>query len=410
MTRARKRSARIGVAWLLLAGFAYLNVDYWRDPPYWRRWWDTMTHLEPDYLNLAPLEEVSGGEGTALPVAGAGERTVGEQALREAERYAAAFDSFALVVVHRGRVQSEWYRQDWTAQRPTQSQSMHKTVVALMVGAAIEDGYIGSVDDPVGRYLAEWSGDRRGRITLRNLLEMSSGLARYEFSLNPFAERAAFRFLFSGERDPVLLATPLAWEPGSRFEYNDVNAALAGRVVERASGRRYAEYLAARLWAPLGNPPARVWLDREGGAAMTACCLLAPAMAWARLGVLLEQEGVIDGRRVLPSAWIGAMITPSARNAGYGLFTWIGAGIDASALPSDTEIRRSEPYAAPDLFMLLGHGGQRVYVSRALDLVVVRLGPFNGYEPLKPGWDNARLFNLVARGLVDAGAPAVEAR
>jgi CubicO group peptidase (beta-lactamase class C family) len=386
---------------LLLAGFAWLNVEYWRDPVFWRRWWDTMTHMQPDYLNLGPLEVVAAGSAPALPVAGSGERSIAADALRAAEAYAARFDSFALIVVHRGRVQSEWYRADWSAARATQSQSMMKTLVALMLGAAIEDGYIRSLEDPVARYVPEWAGDARGAITLRNLLNMSSGLARYEFTVNPFSRSSAFRFLFSAQREPIVLATPLVWEPGSRFEYNDVNAQLAGMIVTRASGRRFAEYLSARLWQPTAGAPAQVWLDAPGGNAMTACCLLARAMDWARVGVMLEHRGRVGDSQVLPAAWIDELTKPSAHHPGYGLFTWIGAGI--AGLPLiDPAYLQSEPFLGGDVFVLSGNGGQRVYVSRALELVVVRLGPFNGYRPLKEGWDNARLFNTVARGILRA--------
>ncbi len=394
----RIRPGRLAAA-LLAAGFLYLGIAYWSDPLYWRRWLDTMTHLQPDYLNLAPLEAVASGTGPALPVAAPAGRSIDAAALRAAEEYAARFDSFALIVVHRGRVQAEWYRPDWSAERLTQSQSMHKTVVALMLGAAIDDGYVGSLDDRIGIYLPEWAADPRGDITIRNLLEMSSGLARYEFSLNPFAGASAFRFLFSSDRDAVMLGTPLEWPPGSRFEYNDVNAQLTGMIVERASGRRYAQYLSARLWHLVGRDSAMVWLDRPGGRAMTACCLLATAMDWARLGQALKDRGMIDGTQVVPAGWIEQMTAPSVRNPGYGLFTWIGAGMRDDALASPESIHQSEPFVAGDVFMLMGHGGQRVYISRALDLVVVRMGPFNGYQPLQPGWDNAWLFNTLARGI-----------
>jgi CubicO group peptidase (beta-lactamase class C family) len=393
----------------LLAGFAYLNVDYWRDPSFWRRWWDTMTHLEPDYLNLAPLEEVPAGTSARLPVARPGQGSIDDAALRAAEAYAARFDSFALIVVHRGQVQSEWYRPDWNDSRWTQSQSMHKTVAALMLGAAIADGHVGAVDDPVGQYITEWQDDPRGAISIRNLLNMSSGLGHYEFSLNPFKAKSAFRFLFSQDRDAIVLGTPLEWEPGTRFDYNDVNAQLVGMIVERASGRRYAEYLSARLWQAVAGAPAQVWLDRPDGGAMTACCLLARAMDWARLGAMLKDRGRVDGVEVFPAAWIEQMTRPFAHNSGYGLFTWLGAGIHEDALGSSAEIRQLEPFVADDVFMLLGHGGQRVYISRSLDLVVVRMGPFSGFEPLKPDWDNAWIFNTVARG-INMPAREVEGR
>lgn len=400
---------------LVLALLVYVGVDYWRDRIFWHRWVDTMTHMSPEYLNLAPLEAVPARPLPPLPSArpastggGQGDEsgaTIDAAALRDVEAYAARFDSFTLIVVHRGRVQTEWYRDDWSAERITQSQSMNKTITALLIGAAIEDGYIGSVDDPVGRYLPEWAGDPRGRITIRNLLNMSSGLAKYEFTLNPLTASSAFRFLFSAERDPIVLSTPLVWEPGSRFEYNDVNAQLAGMIVQRASGRRYAEYLSARLWGPVAGAPASVWIDRPDGMAMTACCLLAPAMTWARLGLLLKDRGMVDGRQLISSAWIDEMTAPSTRNRNYGLFVWHGAKIDASVLDIGAGLRQSEPFVADDVFFLLGLGGQRLIVSRKLDLVVVRLGPFNGYMPLKHDWDNSYIFNKVARGILSTGGP-----
>jgi len=151
----------------------------------------------------------------------------------------------------------------------------------------------------------------------------------------------------------------------------------------------------------MGGQRAEVWLDRDGGMAMTACCMLAPAMDWVRVGLLMKDRGMVQGVRVLPAAWIDAMTTPSPAYAGYGYFTWLGAGIgDLRKGPDDRERPQSEPFLAPDLFMLLGRGGQRVYVSRELDLVIVRLGPHNGMEPLKAGWDNARLPNIIIRGLL----------
>ncbi len=390
-----------GAALFVLAGFAWLNIDYWRDPVYWRRWFDTMSHMDPEYLNLAPLEAVPAVPAPALPAAAASDRTIADQALRDAEAYADAFDSFALIVVHRGVVQTEWYRADRKPTDLTQSQSMMKTITALMVGAAIDDGLIRSVDDPVAQYLPEWRDDPRGAITVRNLLNMSSGLGKYEFSLNPFAANTAFRFLFSGERDPIVLATPLEWQPGSRFDYNDVAAQLAGMLVQRVIEEPYSSYLSRRLWRDVGGAEAYVWMDQPGGNAMTACCLMAPAMSWVRIGVMLKDGGVFNGRRIVSAEWIEEMIRPSAQSARYGLFTWLGAGLNAIASPpEDVERRQREPYAADDTFMLLGLGGQRVFISRSLDLVVVRMGPFSGYQPLKPEWDNSRLFNTIARGII----------
>ncbi len=388
------------LALLLLLGVGYLNYDYLQDPVYWRRWWDLLSHADqPDHMNFSPTVSVKSDDESMLPAAAPGETSIRPDALRAAENYARDFDSFALIVVHRGVVQTEWYGDGWRRDRLTQSQSMMKTLTAVMTGLALEDGHIGSLDDPVSLYFPEWQGDPRGAMRVRDLLWMTSGLAQSRFTFNPFARDSSFRFLNSSDRLPVLFATPLVFEPGSKFDYNDIAAQLAGTLIERAAGRPYAEYFRERLWKPMGGQSAELWLDREGGSAMTACCLLASALDWAKVGVMLKDRGRIDGRQVVPADWIEQMISPSPNYAGYGYFTWLGPGmVDRAAAPGDAGWQ-SEPFAVDDLFILQGYGGQRVYVSRSADLVVVRLGPFAGMQPLKEGWDNAKLPNLILRGM-----------
>jgi CubicO group peptidase (beta-lactamase class C family) len=277
---------------------------------------------------------------------------------------------------------------------------MNKTVSAMMLGIAIEDGYVGSVNDPIGKYLEEWQGDPRGDITIENLLFMSSGLAQYRFSLNPFAKDTAFRFLNSQDRAAVVLNTGLEWAPGSRFDYNDINAQLTGMIIERATGRPYTDYLQERLWDPMGGQFAELWLDQEGGLAMTACCLLASAIDWAKIGIMLAGRGHINGRQVVPAKWVDHMIEPSPLYSGYGYLTWLGQGLmDDGPGKEGIERVQEEPFLAPEMFYLSGYGGQRVYIDRENDLVVVRLGPFSGMQPLKPHWDNAFLLNTIIRGI-----------
>ena len=223
--------------------------------------------------------------------------TITPAALREAERYAAGFDSYALLVVHWGVVQTEWYAPGWDRNRLTQSQSMMKTLAALALGAAIADGHIKSVDEPVATYLPEWAGDPRGAIRIRDLLQMASGLAQVRFTLNPFAQDSAFRFLNSSDRAAVYLRTPAVMPPAREFDYNDLDAALVGLIVQRATGRPWSEWLDEKIWRPMGGQRAEVWLDREGegATAMTACCMLAPAMDWVRVGLLMKDRGMVRG-------------------------------------------------------------------------------------------------------------------
>ena len=133
-----------------------------------------------------------------LPVASPYALVIAPAALRAAERYAAAFDSYALIVVHQGVFQTEWYAPGWDRNRLTRSQTMMKTLAGLSLRAAIAGGYIKSVDEPIATYLPEWAGDPCGAIRLRDLLQMTSGRAQARFTLNPFAGDSAFRIVSRG--------------------------------------------------------------------------------------------------------------------------------------------------------------------------------------------------------------------
>jgi CubicO group peptidase (beta-lactamase class C family) len=389
------------VLWGLLALCLVVNLVYWQDAWFWRNYVRFFQSGDSEAVELLPPDEEIRGDGSyTLPVAAPGERTVSAEALADMERYAAEFGSHALIVVHKGVIQDEWYAPHWQRDFLTQSQSMHKSLMGLFVGIAIEEGKIGSVDDPVGRYLAEWAGDPRGAITLRQLLQMSSGLAQYRFTLNPFTDDN--RWLNSGKSGQVILRTPLAgWDPGSRYDYNNINSELLGMVLARVYGRRYSGILREKLWLPMGGERARVHTDRPGGRAFTSCCLAAPAMDWVRVGMMLLNRGEVNGRRIVSADWIREMTTPSPAAAHYGYQIWLGYG--DPAVPQDNAgssgAIASGPFLARDTFMTWGRGQQHVFVVPSRELVIVRMGPALGRNPIKPGFDVTYLVNAAIRGL-----------
>src|SRR5262249_42757913 len=122
----------------------------------------------------------------------------------------------------------------------------------------------------------------------------------------------------------VVARTPLACEPGSRFDYHSINTQALSIILERATGRRYADYLSEKVWQPLGASDASVWLDGPGGEAKTFCCLFATARDWARVGLLILHEGRVGGRQVVPAEWVRRMLTPSANEPDYGYHIWLG--------------------------------------------------------------------------------------
>ena len=395
----RKRSIR-WLAFIVLASLGPMAVLYVSNPVVAQRYYDLFAPEDGRFESLQPREAVVGSTAYELPVAAFGNRTVSQDALDAMEVYAAEQNSWGLVVIQNGEVQKEWYADGWDRDRLTQSQSMQKSVLPVLIQAAIEDGYIGSLADPVGKYIEEWRDDPRGEITIEQMLWMSSGLLDYPFSLNPWSD--AFRWLFGTDITPILLSTPLDWVPGSKFVYNNINSELMGLLIERATGQRYADYLSTRLWQPMGAAGGQLWLDSEGGKAHSSCCLLAPAMDWAKFGMLLLERGAINGQRIVSADFIDRMVTASPTLDWYGMQIWLGYSreLNPRAKLLAGGYQRTEPFLAEDTYYASGFGAQRVYVVPSAELVIVRMGPASGRAPVNETWDNTYLVNTALRNQV----------
>lgn len=351
----------------------------------------------PDATTRIPaLERVVGREqplpGDVVPI----EDTQFADAIAYSER----MQSYSLLVWQGGRLRVERYMNGGTRDTRSESASMHKSVMAMVVGQALAEGHLGSLDDPVGRYLVEWEDDDRGRITLRQLLQMSSGLSNASADGGLVSERSRLQLGLFPEH--VLLGQRQVRAPGTVFEYMNVNSNLVGLVLSRALGERYADFLGRTIWQPLGASDAFVSPSRPGGLVKTASSLLATPRDWLRLGIMLAGNGLIDSRRVLPEDWVAQMLDPSPLNRNYGLQVWLAQPYDSkryyNSLDLGAFVPAAEPFLAPDIVYFDGWGGQRVYVSRSEQLVIVRTGP----ERLD--WDDSVLPNLVVAALRAADA------
>ncbi len=382
---------------------------YLSDPLLVSRFISLFAEEDGSYENLTPRAKIRGARPVDLPLASAAEKTITADALTAMRRYAADQDSFALIVLHQGVIQTEWYADGWSQDSLTQSQSMHKSILPILIGAALRDGDIESLDDPVDRYLQEWREDPRGSITVRQMLQMSSGLLEYSFSLNPFSD--AFQWLFASDSAAIQLDTPLDWEPGSKFEYNNVNSELLGLIIERATGSGYADYLQKKLWTPMGGERAELWLDSEAaGKVHSSCCLLTTARDWARFGLLLLGRGTVNGQRVVEDAFFERMIGPSPNSDWYGYQIWLGYSREPN--PRSELLaggyQRQDPFIADDAYYASGFGAQRVYVVPSAQLVIVRMGPSGGRKPVKETWDNSFLVNTAIGGLIPKKIEMIE--
>jgi CubicO group peptidase (beta-lactamase class C family) len=276
-------------------------------------------------------------------------------------------DTRAFVVVHRDRVVYERYDGGSGPTTLETSFSVAKSFVSALVGIAIDEGRIGSVDDPVTRYLPELAArDRRfAKITLRDLLTMSSGL-RYEESSFP-SPRGDDTYTYYGVdlRKDALERTQIEQAPGSEWHYNNYNPLLLGLTLERATGMSVSEFMASRLWQPLGAGSAASWsLDsKRSGFEKMESGLNATALDYARFGLLFLHGGEWNGRRIASREWARdatRVHTSTDFPNRYGYFWWIDG-------------------KRPDRFYAFGNYGQYIYVDPRADVVVVRLGSDWGF-------------------------------
>jgi CubicO group peptidase (beta-lactamase class C family) len=359
------------------------------------------------YRWYSPTEPVAGAHDGFLPVIPEADRTITEEALAEARAYAASNRSESLLVWHRGALQSADY---WMGQDPgavVNSRSMHKMLGGLLIARAVAEGYIDSIDDSVADYIPAWRDTDKAVMTVRNVLQMSSGLRWFSIRDKGARGLSTRRYLDPYWDEVLLKEIPMSFEPGTAYDYSDITADVMPHIIEGATGERYSAYLSRALLQPLGAPGGFLWVNREGGMPHGGCCLMLPPEAWLRLGILVLNDGVWNGSRLLPDYWLEEMLTPSVHKPHFGLMVWLGSPYIERRLYHRPEspinqvpkpgVYQSEPFLAGDLFMFDGSEGRLVYIVPSQQLVIVRTGfrPADG----QPEWDNAAIANAILRGV-----------
>ncbi|WP_029013510.1 serine hydrolase domain-containing protein [Niveispirillum irakense] len=347
-----------------------------------------------------PREKVAGAGASALPVATPAQRSIKQEALDAARAYAEASKAEAFIVWHDGRIQDEAYFNGAAADTPLASKSLSKPMTAMVIGRAIQMGHIKSLDQSVADYITEWQGTPKAAMKLRHLLDMRTGFLEQGFSPDP-ASPWNLAYLSSDHGTYIIQDYPLTHEPGTRYGYSNATSELIAVVIERATGRRYAEFVGTELLSPVGAPGGEVWINRPEGLAHSGCCMMLPARSWLHMARLLLDDGVVNGKRLLPEGYVQEMATATAQNPHYGLGLWVAGpyqdrrGFGAPGAPGP-QVLHSQPYLDKDLFMFDGNGNQTVQISRAAGLIVLRMGP---NPPKDVDWDNSRLPNLLLGGL-----------
>lgn len=358
-----------------------------------------------------PLEAVPGAR-DYQPLRAASGASIDPPALQRAREYAAANRSSAFLVWRDGVLEESSYFGDTKAESLLTSRSLAKPMTAIAVGRAMALGKIRSLDQPVADFIPEWRTDERRRLILvRHLLDMRSGFLPQSMSPDP-AHILNRAYLHPRHDEIIIREYPVVDAPGSRYEYNNASSEMVAVLIERATGRRYAEFISSEILQPIGAPGGNVWVNRPGGVAHSGCCLMLPAEAWLRLGILLAADGVWESRRLLPVGYVTEMRRPTRENPYYGLGVYVAGeytprrGFAHPEREADSrKVLHSEPYLAPDLFLFDGNANQVVYIIPSERLVILRMGD-NPPRGEGKEWDNTVLPNTVLRGILRARAGA----
>jgi len=319
-----------------------------------------------------------------------------------------------LLVLKNGRIAYEFYGSGNGAQTLWTSRSVAKSVVSVLVGIAIQEGLIGSVDDPIVRYLPELRGTAWDGVSLRNLLQHTSGIAWNENYADPDSD---FARLTRCEAQPD--AYTCVWDlvrsrprkpgvqPGALWSYNTGGAWLVGRVLEQASGMPLARYLETRVWGPYGMERDGVWESLiPGRVDFGGHGFNASLRDWGRFALFVADGGRLpDGTSLLPADWLRQSttwtlakhsVTPATPRGQYGYQWWYG-GIDPRRSTSTARRIAAESLWAEGIY------GQAIAIDPAEHLVLVQWSTWDHAETPASLYDEQALFfAAVAQALHEA--------
>jgi CubicO group peptidase (beta-lactamase class C family) len=267
--------------------------------------------------------------------------------------------TLGVVIIKNGKIIGEKYAADYDLNSHGTSWSMAKSYYAALIGISIEKGEINSLDDPVGNYL-EYYNDERSSITIRDLLDMSSGLE--------FPEHEHERMFFQSDHLNYSKNVGVEKEAGIKFEYNNANSMIIGDILFSATGIKADKLLSERILDPIGATDYKLWKD-EAENVLTYCCVDMSARNYSRFGLLFARNGNWKGKQIIPESFVNETfqvvwdITPqwwTEAKRGYSLHWWVSKYDDESKI-----------------FNTSGKFGQFTFVDRENDLIFTRITKYN---------------------------------
>lgn len=292
-----------------------------------------------------------------------------------------------LLVLHKGAIVLERYRNGLSAKDRWTSFSMAKSITSLLVGCAVRDGLIGSLDDPVSRYVPELAVGAYAGVSIRQLLTMTSGVAWSEKYADPGSNVAQLARLADDPRASFLgymAKLPRKAAPGTVFNYSTGEANIIGHLVRTVTGKGLGAYLSEKIWAPMSMEQDAVWVTDRNNKELSGCCFSASLHDYGRLGLFMLGGGRAGGKARLPEDWIARATTASAPSKAqgrpYGYQWWV---------------RDNGSYQASGIF------GQMLHVDPKRELVIVMLSSWGKAVEDQPIYDARLAFVAAVKKAVD---------
>jgi CubicO group peptidase (beta-lactamase class C family) len=273
------------------------------------------------------------------------------------QKYNEAYGAIAYVIIKNDSIWFENYYDGFDENSKTNSFSMAKSYVSGLMGKAIEEGYIKSLDQPVSDFFPEFSEGLAAKMTVGDLSSMASGTNWDEKYYSPLS--ITTRAYFDDDLEKVILGLKVVNEPGQAYKYSSGDTQLLAMVIEKATGKKLYDYLTESFWKPLGSENPALWqVDSEAHDLVKAyCCIASNAKDFARFGKLYKDHGKWRGEQLLDSAFVARSITPRfAESPQYGYGFWM------------------QKRDGKSFFMMRGHLGQYVIVEPEDNIIIVRLG------------------------------------
>lgn len=316
-----------------------------------------------DELNLFPYHEIP--MDTPLPwpkSAQYNQHAIADKLMSDFVKY----HTTGFVVIQHDSLLHEQYWEGYNEQSVTNSFSMAKSINAILIGIALKEGLIKSVQEPVANYIPEFGEGEKAKITIEHLLNMSSGIDFIEGYGSPFDWPA--EAYYGKDVNKITVSAKVKEAPGKTWNYKGGDSQLLGIILKKVTGKTVAEYASEKLWKPIGAETKAFWSTDEQGMEKVSCCFYTTAKDFARLAKLYMDSGNWQGQQIVDTAYVRASLTTAnlvdiangKKIDKYGYQCWL------------------MKYQNHSIFYMRGIRGQYVFAIPDLDLIIVRVGHKRG--------------------------------